>query len=102
MADAGIRGLVGKRMEKKVRFMDADVKITKLSVAEVLEIQEKAKTINEDTEGFAILKTVIRSAVEGADEITDEEFNKFPLDELSKLSDEIMKYSGIGGEKAGK
>jgi hypothetical protein len=29
----GIRGLVGKRVSKKYRFMDQDLKINKLSVA---------------------------------------------------------------------
>ena len=102
VAHEGIKGLVGRKMTKSVKFMGEDVKITKLTVAEVLEIQEKAKAIEKDeTEGFNVLKTVIKAAVEGATELTDEDFNGFPLDELSKLSSEIMKYSGIGQE-AGK
>jgi hypothetical protein len=102
MATEGIRGLVGKKMYKDVKFMGDNLKINKLSVSEVLFIQEKAKNISEnDSEGFEILKTVIRSAVEGATELSDDDFNNFPLDELSKLSNEIMKFSGIG-EQAGK
>jgi hypothetical protein len=96
------KDLVGKRMSKTVKFMGEDVKINKLSVAEVLDIQAKAKSIGEnEQEGLSVLKTVISSAVEGASEIADEDFNKFPMDELSKLSNEIMKFSGIGQE-AGK
>lgn len=97
----GIKGLVGKRVSKTVKFMGEDVKISKLSVAEVLDIQEKAKGNAADTDGLEILRTVIRSAVEDASELSDEDFASFPMDELSKLSNEIMKFSGIG-EQSGK
>jgi hypothetical protein len=98
----GIKGLVGRKMTKKVKFMDNDIVISKLSVSEVLNIQEKAKALQEnDTESFELLKTVIRAAVEGGKDLTDDEFNDFALEELSKLSNEVMKYSGIGAD-AGK
>lgn len=101
-SNMGIKSLIGKKMTKNVKFMGEDVKISKLSVAEVLEIQEKAKALTDnDAEGFNVLRSVIRSAVEGADDLTDEDFKGFPMDELSKLSNEIMKYSGLGQE-AGK
>lgn len=97
---SNIKGLVGKKMTKTVKFIGEDVKITKLSVAEVLDIQDRAKVSNEDQEsGFELLKKVIKMSVEGADELTDEDFNTFPMDELSKLSNEIMKFSGIAGEQ---
>ena len=93
----GIRGLVGRKMSKDVKFMGETVKISKLSVSEVMQIQEAAKSMEkDDSEGFGILKTVIRSAVEGASDLNDEDFDTFPMDELSKLSTEIMKFSGIG------
>lgn len=98
----GIKDLVGKKMSKEVKFMGANVQISKLSVAEVLDIQEKAKSIAEnEVEGFSVLRVVIRSAVDGASDLSDEDFANFPMDELSKLSTEIMKFSGIGQE-AGK
>ena len=96
----GIKGLVGRKMTKTVKFMGEDVKISKLSVAEVLEIQERAKALEKDeAEGFNILKTVIRASVENAKDLSDQDFNNFPLDELSKLSSEIMKFSGIGQDQ---
>ena len=102
VAISGIRSLIGKKMTKKVKFMEADVVITKLSVSQVQEIQAKAKNIEkDDNEGFNVLTTVIRSSVEDAAELADEDFRGFPLDELSRLSDEIMKFSGLGKE-AGK
>lgn len=96
----GIKGLVGRKMTKTTKFMGEDVKISKLSVSEVLDIQERAKSLEKDeSEGFSILKTVIRASVDGASDLSDEDFNNFPLDELSKLSNEIMKFSGIGQDQ---
>ena len=98
----GIKGLIGKKMTKKVKFMGEDVVISKLSVAEVMDIQKQAKILESDeSAGFGVLQTVLRSAVEGADDISDEDFQMFPMDELSKLSAEIMKFSGVGAD-AGK
>lgn len=97
-----IKTLAGKKMTKPVKFMGEDVKISKLSVAEVMEIQELAKKIEgNETEGFSVLKLVIRSAVEDGENLSDEEFSSFPMDELSTLSNTIMKFSGIGND-AGK
>ncbi len=102
MANEGMKALIGKRMTRSVKFMGEDIKISKLSVAEVLNIQEKAKAIEgNDQEGFNVLKTVVRSGAEGGADLSDEDFDNFPLDELSRLSNEIMKFSGIGAE-AGK
>jgi hypothetical protein len=96
----GIRGLIGRKMTKTVKFMGEDVKISKLSVSEVMEIQQRAKQVDKnEEEGFNVLKTVIRSSVENAKDLSDEDFNDFPLDELSKLSNEIMKFSGIGTDQ---
>jgi len=79
--------------------MNTDVKISKLTVEEVQEIQELSKGLKEDSEeGLGVLYKIIRSTVEGGDELTEEDFAKFPMDELSKLSGEIMKFSGIGSE----
>jgi len=97
---SGIKSLVGRKMTKAVKFMGEDVKISKLSVAEVMDIQEKAKKVeNDDNAGLELLQTVIRAAVEGGQDLADEDFQSFPMDELSKLSNEIMKFSGIGADQ---
>lgn len=97
---SGFKALVGRKMKKKVKFMGEDVEIAKLSVAEVLDIQEKAKKLEQDENmGFDVLRTVIRSAVDGASDLSDDDFANFPMDELSKLSAEIMKFSGIGQDQ---
>lgn len=97
---AGIRALVGKRVQKQFRFMGEDVTIYKLSVAQVMEIQASAKSAEgKEDEGFEVLKTILRTGVEGGNELTDSDFDGFPLEELSKLSAEVMKFSGIGQEQ---
>lgn len=99
---SGIRSLVGKKMTKKVKFMGEEIEISKLSVAEVMSIQAQAKVAEgNDNEGFNVLKTVIKAGAEGGTDLSDDDFADFPLEELSKLSNEIMKFSGIGQE-AGK
>lgn len=99
----GIKGLIGRKMTKTVKFMGEDVKISKLTVSEVLEIQEKAKQLEtENSGGLEVLKTIICAAVEDAKELTDNDFEAFPMDELSKLSAEIVKYSGMGAAEQGK
>ena len=93
----GMKGLVGRKMTKPVKFMNEEVKMNKLTVAQVIEIQEAAKTQAEGENGFELLKKVIRMSIVGADELTDQDFDAFPMDELSTLSEAIMKFSGIGG-----
>lgn len=99
---SGIKNFVGQRVTKKVKFMGKDLEIKKLTVSEVMEIQEKAKAIEQDEqEGFNVLKTVIRMAADGGEDLEDGDFDSFPLEELSRLSNQIMSFSGIG-EQQGK
>jgi len=98
----GMRSLIGRRITKNVKFMGANIEISKLKVIEVQELQEKAKELaqgeDQSNTDFEIVKHIIRAAAEGAAEMTDAEFEGFPLDELAQLSNEIVKYSGILSE----
>ena len=97
---AGLKSFVGKKQEKSVDFMGEKIPVRKLTVAQVLEIQEKAKMAGEDeTANFDLLKVVISYGAEGGDELIDDDFNSFALDDLSKLSAAIMKHSGISQEQ---
>lgn len=96
----GIKGLVGRKMSKNTDFLGTKVEISKLSVSQVMEIQEAAKEGTSES-GLELIRKVIRMSVTGGAELTDEELSNFPMDELSKLSAEIMKFSGIG-ENVGK
>jgi hypothetical protein len=122
---SSIKALVGKTMTKSVKFLDSTVTISKLTVGQVQEIQEAAKqaeareadfrkqvaaaeasggSMPESQDKFAgldILKKIIVLGVEGGSDLTDEDFQSLPMDELSKVSKEIMKFSGLG-EDSGK
>ena len=86
------------KVTKNVNFVGEKLDITKLTVAQVMEIQELSANFGDaptEADNLKILTTVIRSGAAELRELTDEEFNGFPLDELSKLSNEIMKFSGL-------
>lgn len=125
-----IKNLVGKRVTKTTKFLDEDIVIRKLSIADVEQIQaavkeledvnaayaaatkqyeadcDKARTAGEALperpeepeaqDNFSVLKTIIRSSTVDGDQLTDEDFQGFALDDLSKLSEEIMNFSGVG------
>lgn len=100
IAKTGIQALVGQRMHRTSKFVGTDVKIFKLTVKQVKQVQDLAANQSDDGEGgLEILRTVIRLAVEGADVLTDADFEEFPIDELSKLSNDIMEWSGIGQDQ---
>jgi len=93
-----MKHLVGKKISKKVDFMGDKVEIKKLNVKEVLEIQESIKNIDEDNQ-VKTLNSIIRIAVVGADQLSDDEIAEFPLEELTTLSAEIVKYSGMAQQE---
>lgn len=94
-----LKDLIGKRQTQETTFMGSKILISKLTVEEVLAIQERAKANEGDadaTAGFELLKHIISSSVEDGKDLTDENFKGFPMDELSKLSNAIMVFSGLG------
>jgi hypothetical protein len=98
-----MKDLIGKRISKKIKFMGEELTMYKLTVDEVVALQAESKTLTEDsTDGIRVLRKIIQTAIEGATDISDEDFNKFPMQELSNLSGEIMKFSGMGDDAKGK
>lgn len=99
-----MKHLVGKSITKTVDFMGENVEIKKLSVSEVLSVQslvKKSEKAKSEQAQISLLKDVIRIAVIDADGLTDEDFNTFPLGELTELSEKIMEYSGLGAPAVG-
>lgn len=95
-------------MTMDFKFCNESIKIRKLTVSQVSAIQTTAREIElakEDvtTEGLArseklsmdLLELMIRSGVEEMKDFTSEEFGEMPIDELTKLSNQILKYSGL-------
>lgn len=98
-----MKHLVGKTITESIPFMGESVDVKKLTVSEVMELQTYVKAANKskkEEDQITLLKRVITTAVIGASDITDEEFNKFPIDELNKLSEQIMRLAGLGSDRA--
>jgi hypothetical protein len=93
--------LVGKKISKKVKFMEADVEIVKLTKGQVTEMQamiKKQESEEDAEENLNVLVNIIRMGAPESRELTEEEFEEFPLDELAKLSKNIMEYSGMAAD----
>jgi hypothetical protein len=99
-----MKHLVGKSITEKVDFMGEELQVKKLTVNEVFKIQDlikKSQNKKQDYDDIALIKDVIRMAVTGANEISDEEFNSFPVGELTSLSESIMNIAGLGDKTSG-
>ena len=92
-----LRALVNNRSTKVVTFMGARIEINKLTLAECTEIQKVAKDIDAENpdKAFDLLKHIIRVGVPAAMDFTDEDFESFPMDDLNKLSDNVLSYAGM-------
>jgi len=97
-----MKHLVGKAVTEKVDFMGDKVEVKKLTVGEVMGLQktiEAAAKSKKDGAQLKLLCDIIKIAVIGADELTDEDFETFPVEELTGLSEHIMRLSGLGGSE---
>jgi hypothetical protein len=94
-----IKTLAHKPVTKKVKFMGADVDIHKLSIAQVLEVQSLAKEATEE-DTFSVMNKVLCLGIPDFNELTVDEFQSFPLEDLTKLSEEVMKFAGLMEGKA--
>lgn len=96
---------IGAKIKKNVTFMEQDLEIKKLTVSQVLQIQEKAKAVKDDTSEAANLDLLVFVIKAGAEELSDltlEEFKEFPMEELTSLSGSIMEYSGLATQPVAK
>jgi hypothetical protein len=101
---SGIKNFVGRRQHKVVPFMDGDVTIYKLTLAQARQLQEvSTKMLDAESKGekvedseLEMLQVVLAAGVEGGEELTPEDFETFSIDDLSKLAEEIMAFAGLG------
>ena len=92
---------VRKKLTKTTKSVAEDTPITQLPLPRALDIQEKAKAAGADEKAqMEIMLFTFQSAVTGAGELTLEDMYSFPLDDLQKLSEEILEFSGLGNAKA--
>ena len=83
-------------ISKTVKFNGVDTQIQKLTVSQVMTIQETVKEVGETDDSMKILFAVIRLGANDFKDASDDDLKDFPLEELSRLSDDIMKHSGLG------
>ena len=100
-----MRKLVGREAQtRKVAFLgEADaVEVRKLTGAEVKEFQafikEGVRKLPEESQGIAVQTWILRKGVLGADDLTDEELDTFPYEDLADLAKEVLLYSGISSD----
>lgn len=94
---------VGTKVSKKVKFMGQEIDISKLTISQVMKIQVQAKVLEEngsEDENLKLLSIVVQEGAKELSELTTEQLYEFPMDELTSLSNEIMKYSGLGNKEA--
>ena len=92
-----MKHLMGKAQTVMVDFMDDQVQVKQLSVNQVLELQ-KELAVEDEAESLGSLSKIVRATVVGAEDLSDEEIQSFPLGELVKLSEEVMRVSGLKAE----
>jgi len=99
-----MKHLVGKVLTKKVSFMGEEVEVKQMTVGEILQMQKliaaAGKSKAEDAQ-IGLIRDIVRLTVIGAEELTNEEFNSFPIGELNTLTESIMEVSGLGGTPSG-
>jgi len=102
-----MKHLANKVLSEKVPFMGDEVEIRKLTVQEVRKVQELVsdnlkpkKGQSKDEAGLGLMRGILRIAVVGAEEMTDEDFDSFPLVELNELSNQVLRISGLGDQGA--
>jgi hypothetical protein len=101
-----MRNLIGKSAETfAVPFYGATVEVQRLSVKEIREFQKFAKKAQKDNAedgGIATQRQLIRLAVVGAADMTDEELDSFSFQSLADLTKEILAYNGLNSDESGK
>lgn len=91
-----MKQFIGRDITKNVPFMDGEIGIRKLSVTQVKQVQAFSKELEAKEDSLSMLSFIIKMGTPSAAEMTEAEFEGFPLDELTKLTNAIMEYSGIG------
>jgi hypothetical protein len=98
-----MKQFVGKAQTRKVPFMDGELEIRELTVGNIRAIEAKTKEQNKlkeaDRDQLDILRFVLRLAVVDAEEMSDEDFDSFPVSELTSLSEKIMGSTPASGNE---
>jgi hypothetical protein len=97
-----MKHLVGRKAPKESTFLGEKVTIQKLTTAQINGLQALAKrpALEGEDKNITTLRYIIRQSVIGAGDVTDEQFDEWPLEDLGILANEIVVFSGISGNSA--
>lgn len=91
-----VNRFIGSVSKKTVTFMDKELEITKLTINQVLKVQTVTKEYADKENGnIHILTEVIRAGAAELRELSQEDMQDFPMEELAVLSNSIMDFSGL-------
>ena len=90
-----MKHLIGKVRTQEVDFMDDKLEVKLLSISDIEDMQKEISSKDDDMASLQTLSKICKHTVVGAEEMTDEEFKQFPLIEVTKLVEEIMKVNGL-------
>lgn len=93
---------LGKAVVTEVDFLEEKIKISKLSVGDVLAIQAQADIVQNTTdakqaelENIRLLNLTVQRGAKELSDLTEEEMQTFAMEELTKLAHEVMRFSGL-------
>ena len=81
-------------IKKTVPFLEQEVEIKQLTVKGVKDLQATLKGIDA-ADSLATLTLIFKNTVVGAEDMTDADFEAFPISSLTDLSHEILKFNGL-------
>ncbi len=75
------------------------MEIKQLTVRGIKDLQ-KALDVNkaDDVSGLKTLSSIFKQTVVGAEDMKESEFEDFPIQALTKLSQEILEYNGLAAK----
>lgn len=74
------------------------MEIKQLTVKGVKDLQETMDKYKDDVSGIKTLASIFKATVVGAEDMKDEEFENFPIQSLTQLSNDILAYNGLGAK----
>jgi len=78
--------------------MGQKVEIKQLTVKAVKDLQKSLDASKDDVSGLSTLSSIFKSTVIGAETMKDKDFEQFPIQALTELSNEILVYNGLGAK----
>jgi len=99
MSSTSIVNYKGRRIEKNIPFMDGELTIYKLPLGIAEEIQNMVKAQSrleeEERDQLVMVKTVMKNAVEGGQDLEEDGLKSFPLGDLMEVVKAVMEFSGM-------